>query len=124
MELSMSYMLMIMEPAGQRQERTPAEAHEAYDRMIAFAADLKERGLLQASESLRIDGRMARVQVRGGRGTVVDGPFAEAKEIIGGFFLLRCEDRDQALAIAQECPAAQWATVEVRSVGRCFEDSI
>jgi hypothetical protein len=120
----MSYMLMIMEPAGQRQARTPAEAHQAYDSMTGFAASLKERGLLKATESLRIDDRMARVQVRGGRSTVLDGPFTEAKEIIGGFFLLTCQTRDEALAIARECPAAQWATVEVRSLGRCFEDSL
>jgi hypothetical protein len=40
--------------------------------------------------------------------------------MIGGFFLLTCEERAQALAIAQACPAAQWATVEVREIGPCF----
>lgn len=40
--------------------------------------------------------------------------------MIGGFFLLNCEDREQALALAAECPAARWATVEVRELGPCF----
>jgi hypothetical protein len=41
--------------------------------------------------------------------------------VVGGFFLLTCETREQAIAIARECPAAQWATVEVREFGPCFE---
>ena len=49
-----------------------------------------------------------------------DGPFAEVKEMIGGFFLVDCATRDEALAIARRCPAAQWASVEVRETGPCF----
>jgi hypothetical protein len=120
----MSYMLVIMEPAGQRQARTPAQARDAWDRMTGFAADLKESGALTMAESLRIDGQSARVQQREGRPRIVDGPFAEAKEIVGGIFLLTCKTRDEALAIAARCPAAEWATVEVRAVGACFEDSL
>lgn len=120
----MSYMLLILEPPEQRRERSPAEARQAYDQMIGFAAGLQEQGLLKATESLRIDGQIARVQKRQGKPTVLDGPFAEAKEIIGGFFLLNCDSRDEALAIAQRCPAAEWATVEVRRLGACFEDSL
>ncbi len=51
---------------------------------------------------------------------MLDGPFAEAKEMIGGFFLLDCATRDEAVAIASQCPAAEWATVEVRAVGPCY----
>ena len=61
-----------------------------------------------------------RVQVRDGKPTLIDGPFAEAKEIVGGFFLLDCETREQAIAVARECPAAEWATVEVREFGPCL----
>ena len=60
------------------------------------------------------------MQLREGRARLVDGPFAEAKEMIGGFFLIECASRDEAVSIAQQCPAAQWATVEVREVGPCF----
>jgi len=51
---------------------------------------------------------------------VLDGPFAEAKEMIGGFFLLNCDTREEAVAIAAACPAAAWATVEVREVAPCY----
>ena len=53
----------------------------------------------------------------------MDGPFAEAKEMVGGFFLIDCKTRAEAVAIAQACPAAEWCTVEVRGVGPCYEDT-
>ena len=103
----MSYMLLIVEPTGQRTERGVVAGKEVYGRMLRFAADLKEKGILLATESLASQDRGTRVQVRAGRSTLVDGPFAEAKEMIGGFFLLNCATRDEALAIAAECPARQ-----------------
>jgi hypothetical protein len=117
----MSYMLLIVEPANQRGERSEAAGREAYDHMLGFAADLKARGLLLATEALVSDSKAVRVQVREGSTRLVDGPFAEAKEMVGGFFLLDCATREEAVAIAGECPAAQWCTVEVREVGPCYQ---
>jgi hypothetical protein len=116
----MGYMMMILEPRGQRRARTPEEGQAAWDSMVRFGNDLKSRGLLLAVESLRPDEHATRIQVRGGKSTLVDGPFAEAKEMVGGFFLLDCKTKEEALAVARECPAAQWATVEVRETGPCF----
>jgi len=117
----MSYMLLIVEPTEQRSERTEAEGRALYGRMLAFAGELKRRGLLVATESLRSQVDAARVQVRDGRARVVDGPFSEAKEMVGGFFLLSCQTREEAVAIAAECPAAEWCTVEVRALAPCYE---
>jgi hypothetical protein len=111
----MPYMLLIMEPHGQRAARTPEEGTRAYERMLEFAANLKARGLLRATESLRTAG--VRVATYDGKRARIDGPFAETKELVGGFFLLDCAD---AIAIAGECPAAEWATVEVRELGPCY----
>jgi hypothetical protein len=117
----MAYLLLIVEPPGQREARTEAQGHAAYAEMAAFAERLGRRGLLRGAESLRSrDGSMARVQVREGQPRVVDGPFAEAKELVGGYFLVDCATREEAIAIAQECPAAAWATVEVRALGPCY----
>jgi hypothetical protein len=116
----MAYLLLIVEPRGQRAERTPEEGQLAYAQMVRFSEGLKARGLLKAVESLQSDATGVRVSVRGGKQTLRDGPFAEAKEMVGGFFLLDGVTREQALAIAGECPAAAWATVEVREVGPCF----
>jgi hypothetical protein len=118
----MPYMLLIHEPVGQRATRSREEGEAVYARMLQFGGDLRQRGLLVAAESLATPeaSRSARVQVRAGKAQVLDGPFAEAKEMVGGVFLLTCGTLDEALAIARTCPAAEWATVEVRETAPCF----
>lgn len=116
----MSYMLLIIEPVGQRRERTEAEGRALYDSMLRFSAGLQARGLLKASQSLRTDAEGVRVQVRNGKPSLVDGPFSESKEMVGGYFLLDCKTKAEAVAIAAECPAAEFATVEVREFGPCY----
>jgi hypothetical protein len=113
-------MLLILEDPAQRGTRTRAEGEAVFQRMLDFANDLKKRDKLLAVESLASQEKGSRVQVRGGRAQVLDGPFAEAKEMVGGFFLLDCRTREEALAIAQACPAAEWATVEVRETAPCY----
>jgi len=115
----MAYLLLIIEPRDQRRGRAPEEAQLAYAQMVRFGEDLNARGLLKACESLRSDAEGVRVSLRGGKRTLLDGPFAEAKEMVGGFFLVDCATREQAITIASECPAAEWATVEVREIAPC-----
>ena len=118
----MPHMLLIHEPTGQRATRSEAEGRAVYDRMLRFGEDLRRRGLLLAAESLASQDSAARVTVAGGaRARVVDGPFAEAKEMVGGFFLVNVDSREEAIALAQACPAAEWATVEVRGLAPCFD---
>ena len=114
-------MLLIIEPADNRRARTEQEGRVLYDRMVRYTEDLKSRGLLTASDSLRSDAEGVRVRVRNGKRMLVDGPFSESKELVGGFFMLTCDTREQAVAIASECPAAEWATVEVRGFGPCYD---
>ena len=119
----MAYMLFMVEPVGQRQARTETEGREAYASMVRWAESLQQRGLLLATESLRSQASATRVQIRGERPYITDGPFPETKEMIGGFFLINCATQQEAIAIASECPAATWLTVEVRGVAACFEES-
>jgi hypothetical protein len=116
----MAYMLLVVEKAGDRESRSPTEGSVLYDRMLSFSEDLKRRGLLTLSQSLKTEAVAARVTRQGDRSILRDGPFAEAKEMIGGFFLLTCDTREQAIEIARDCPAIEWATVEVRELGPCF----
>ena len=117
----MAYLLTVLEPRGQRSERTPEQGRDLYQRMLDFGTGLQQRGLLVAGEALRSEAEGVRLTLREGERRVVDGPFTEAREMIGGFFLIDVSSRDEALAIAAECPAAQWATIEVRETGTCYE---
>ena len=117
----MPYLLLIVEPPEWREHRTPEEARRAYEGMQRFAGDLKARGVYRASDSLRPQAEGVRIAVRGGRRSVIDGPFVEAKEIVGGFFLVDCPTKADAIALASGCPATEWGTVEVREVGPCWD---
>lgn len=118
----MPYLLLIMEHQERRRKRSAEEARLEYEQMSGFVEDLKGRGVYTASESLRSVSEGVRVAVRAGKRIVADGPFAESKEMVGGFFLLDCGTKEQAIAIAGECPATEWATVEVREIGPCYAD--
>ena len=115
----MPHMLLIVEPIGQREARGVEGGKVAYEQMLGLTEDLKRAGVLMASSSLATAAtRLQRPQGTAAR--VLDGPFAEAREMVGGFFLLDVPTRDEALAWATRCPAAAWATVEVRETGPCF----
>jgi len=114
----MRYLLLIIEPRGQREARSDAEARARYAGMVAFGEGLG--GKLLASESLLPDCHGVSVQQRSGQAKLIDGPFTESKEMLGGFFLLDCASLDEALAIARRCPAARFATVEVRECAPCY----
>jgi hypothetical protein len=115
----MSYMLLIVEPQGQRRLRSLEEGRAVYEQMLEYTAGLKAQGVLLESNSLRAES--VRLAMRAGGRSVTDGPFTESKEMIGGFFLLDCATREQALSFAAKCPAAHWATIEVREVGPCYD---
>ena len=114
----MSYLLLILVPRGKHAAISDAELLEGYAEMVAFGESLGDK--LLASESLRPDSHGVRVQQRPSTPLLRDGPFAESREMIGGFFLLDCASLDEAVAIAERCPAARFATVEVRACAPCY----
>src|SRR5262245_18128187 len=79
-----TYMLLILEPHGQRAQRSDAEGRAVYERMLEYSQKLASRGVLRAAQSLKRDSEGVRVSVRDGKRTLVDGPFSESKEMIGG----------------------------------------
>jgi len=90
-------------------------AKALFQQLVDWAADLKRRGLYAGVEALGRGGKTVR---RKGAGLVVDGPFAEGREAVLGFFLVRVRDLDEACAIAKESPhAAIGGTTEVRMLG-------
>lgn len=78
----------------------------------AFVAE----GVMRGGEALEHSSTATSVRVRNGKTETMDGPFAETKERLGGYYLLDCRDLDQAIEMASLIPSAQWGTIEVRPV--------
>ncbi len=76
----------------------------------------KERGLFRAGEALQHTNTATSVRVRDGKAETMDGPFAETKERLGGFYLLDCKDLDEAIEMAALIPTAAFGTVELRPI--------
>jgi hypothetical protein len=114
----MAYLLLIVEPVGQRAARGVEEGQRLYERMLGFTGELKDAGVLMTSSSLATPA--TRLRREAGAPFVTDGPFTEAKEMIGGFFLIDVPSHADAVQWAVRCPASSWATVEVRETGPCF----
>lgn len=93
---------------------SPEEIENALGRFMGWFEGLQEQGKLKGANPLKSEGKV--VSGPSGR-TVVDGPFAESKETVGGYFLLSLSDMDEAVAIAKQCPILEYgAQVEVRPV--------
>ncbi len=107
----MKYMLLIY-MSGQPQ--SDAERECCFEESIELARQLEAKGQFVASSPLQPVTTATTVRVRDGKRVVTDGPFAETREQLGGYFLIDAEDLDTAIDIAARIPASRWGTVEVR----------
>ncbi len=112
----MRYMLNIFTDETGMTQATPAQIGEMMAAYGAFGQEIEEAGVHVAGEGLQPTATATTVRVRDGERLVSDGPFAETKEQLGGFYLLECKDLDEALAWASKIPGAQIGAVEVRPV--------
>jgi hypothetical protein len=95
----------------------PAEELNALNAAhLDFNDELRRSGHYVEAEALQPSTASTCVRVKGGRPMITDGPFAESKEVVAGFYLLEVRDRDEALRIAARIPSATHATIEVRPV--------
>jgi hypothetical protein len=108
------YSLLIYTPAGgpPADVDLPAQA----ERFRAYTERLVEAGVHRGGNRLHEPDAATTVRVRDGETVLSDGPFAETKEILAGFYLLECPDLDAALALAAEMPNAHYGSIEVRPV--------
>jgi hypothetical protein len=77
---------------------------------------LRDNGHLVAGEALQPTQTATTVRVRDGQTMITDGPFAETKEALGGFYLIEAKDLDEALRLGGQCPGAKWGSIEVRPI--------
>ena len=109
--------MMLMIPKGY--ETAPAGTMppaEHVAAMMKYNEALQKAGVLLALDGLHPPSLGARVSFEGGRPKVVDGPFAEAKEVLGGYWMIDVKSRDEAIAWAMRCPALGHEVIEVRQV--------
>jgi hypothetical protein len=109
----MRYALLIYTPENGPAPMPQPQLLEAYGQAME---SMRSGGALQGGERLRFTGEAASVRVRNGSTLVTDGPFAETKEALGGFFLVDVKDRAEAVAYAAKIPGALHGTVEVRPI--------
>ena len=107
--------MMLMIPSGtRRRRRTAASATRSRDDEIQRG--LKEAGVLITLDGLHPPSMGARVSFAGGKPMVTDGPFTEAKEVLGGYWMIDVKSRDEAIAWAKRCPASDNEIIEIRQV--------
>src|SRR3954468_2283392 len=109
--------MMLMIPKGYENAApgTMPEA-EAVAAMMKYNEELKRAGVLITLDGLHPPSTGARVSFAGGKPLVTDGPFAEAKEVLGGYWMIEVKSRDEAIAWAKRCPASNNEIIEIRQV--------
>ena len=112
----MRYLLLIYGEELPDSAFSPDETQAEMDAYGSFTADIMRRGIMKGGEALQRTTTATTVRVRDGETLTTDGPFAETKEALGGFYLVDCRDLDEAIEVAATIPGAARGSIEVRPV--------
>jgi hypothetical protein len=112
----MKYMLLIYDDTKAWEKFTPKQQQEGMELYMRFTDELKKGGHYVASNQLQPASVATCVRERDGKRLVTDGPYAETREQLGGFYMIEAQDLDEAIGIAAKVPSAQWGVVEVRPI--------
>jgi hypothetical protein len=115
-DTAMQYALLIYGSQEVYDGMTQEEQAGVFQGHNAFFADVQQRGIFQEGKPLQPPSNATTVRVRDGKTLVTDGPFAETKEQLGGFYILDCKDLDEAIALATRIPEATFGSIEIRPV--------
>jgi hypothetical protein len=112
----LEYLALIYADEAVWETFSEADRSAAYERYMAFSREARDAGVMVGGDELAASADATTVRVRDGRLDVTDGPYAEVKEALGGYYLLDCASLDEALDWAARIPAAEHGAVEVRAV--------
>ena len=112
----MRYMMLIYSEERPFDQVSPEQMQEVMEAYNAFSAEAGEKGVVVSGDALDVTGKAKTISVRDGERIITDGPYAETKEALGGFYILNCRDEAEALEWAAKIPGAKWGYVEVRPV--------
>ena len=111
----MHYLLLIYQDEVARSRWSEEEQAAEYQDYFTFSVESEKRGV-SAGAALMSSNTATTVRVRNGKTLTTDGPFAETKEQLGGYYLLSCDDLDEAIEIAAKIPGARHGSIEIRPV--------
>lgn len=120
----MKYLCLIYLNESEMEAMPPAEMNDLNARHLEFNNGLRKSGNWIEAEALDPAGTAACVRVRRGKVSATDGPFTEAKEYVGGFYLIEARDMSEASEIASRIPSASIGTVEVRPTRKLIVDGV
>jgi hypothetical protein len=112
----MQYMCLIYINEPEQERFTPENWQQLMDEHNAFIKDVKDRGMMVGGEALHPTKMASTMRVRSGKKMITDGPFAETKEQLGGYYIIDCKDMAEALEIAAKIPDAKAGSIEVRPI--------
>jgi hypothetical protein len=112
----MHYALLIYANEQDWANQSEEESQAQYQEYMAFTKDVVDRGIQKAGEALQPTATATTVRVRDGETLTTDGPFAETKEQLGGFYIVECKDLDEAIEVAARIPDVRRGSIEVRPV--------
>ena len=112
----MRYMLLICANEKAEAAMPEAEMSAIVQGHMRFAEELRAAGKMVMGERLRPEGDASRIRLEGGQRRVIDGPFAETKEALGGFYLIECDTKEEAMEWAKKVPLGEGGFIDVRPV--------
>ena len=112
----MQYLLMIYGDEAGMASATPAMVDQVLGAYGAYSKAMKEAGIMLGGERLKPTTTATTVRMKDGKSEVLDGPYAETREQLGGYYMIDVPDLDTALTWAARCPGAAFGTIEVRPV--------
>jgi len=112
----MRYIMLIYTDELVEAQRSDEDNEVVMGGYFAFTNEVRERGVYQTGDALQPTSTATTVSVRDGKTLTTDGPFAETKEQLGGFYILDCKDLDEAIEFAAKIPGAKEGRIEVRPI--------
>jgi hypothetical protein len=112
----MRYALLIYASEREWANQSEEESQAQFQEYMAFSKDIVDRGIYQSGEALQATATATTVRVRDGQTLTTDGPFAETKEQLGGYYVVEAKDLDEAIEIAARIPDVRRGSIEVRPV--------
>ena len=112
----MRYLCLIYDDETNARTRSKAEGDQMMSEYMAFTASIRQSGQYVGGDALQPVNTATTVRVRNGKVSTTDGPFAETKEQLGGFYMIQARDLNEAIQVAARIPSARSGSVEVRPV--------